>query len=188
MKFTGLRHDKIDLSEAQKAEEAHLKVRFAMHEFGPEQTARRRRKALAEADRRFRLSELQSCRRAPQPSRQQREALKIGRTVYPKPDFDAPPLSRKERNELELLRRLYPEPTRELSEDEREDINSDHPFRHALPEADGNFYSPDTVVIVDAATIERLAKAADGPPIAPASPGNAPATDPIPSGQAQKRP
>jgi hypothetical protein len=80
--------------------------------------ARRRREALQEADRRFRIDRSDG-------------------------DFHAPPLSRKERNELKLLRRLYPaEPSQNLSpfEDDGFETRRDHPFAHELPAPDGNFY------------------------------------------------
>lgn len=58
MQFTRLRDNKTALTEAQKAEEAHLKVRFDLFAASPESIARRRRKALQDAERRFKRDRL----------------------------------------------------------------------------------------------------------------------------------
>lgn len=172
MKFTELRDNDTTLSEGQLAEEAHVKVRFDVLAASPEMVARRRRKALADAEWRF----------------------KIGRATG---DFYAPPLSRQEQHELEFLRRLFPEPEPKLKlseidfdSEENFDMLDGHPFRDELPAGDGNFYPPDSklrppnirYVIFHgleqpADVADVLAKTADGPPVSPVGP--APTTDPI---------
>jgi hypothetical protein len=120
IEFILLRGDKTALTEAQKAEEAHLRARFDMFCASPESIARRRRKALEDADQRFRTSRL------------------FGESY-------APPLSRKERSDLKLLRWLYPEPNRnwsQLDDDDRLRLEMylDHPFVDELRAPNGNFY------------------------------------------------
>ncbi len=117
MEFTSLRDDGIPLTETQKAEEAHVRARFDVFNASPESIARRRRKTLEEAERRFKMSRLTSA-------------------------FYAAPLSRKEQNELKHLRRLYPEPKRNLSQLEGDgfEFYRDHPFADDLQAPDGNFY------------------------------------------------
>jgi hypothetical protein len=119
--FTSLRDNKSALSEAQEAEEAHLKARFDVSCASPESMARHRRKALEDADRRFRMNRLTR-------------------------EFYAPPLSRKDRNDLELLRWLFPKPKRDLPQldDDRLDPYRDHPFADELIASDGNFYPQDS--------------------------------------------
>jgi hypothetical protein len=117
IEFTSLRDNGTTLTEAQQAEEAHLRARYDVFCASPEAIARRRRQALQEAERRFKMSQLTG-------------------------DFYAAPLSRKEENELELLRWLHPEPKRALSQldgDECE-MYRDHPFTDELLAPDGNFY------------------------------------------------
>jgi hypothetical protein len=114
-----LRRNGTALTQVQQAQEAHLWTRYAVFRASPEQIARRRRQALEDADRRFRLS------------RSSREFSA------------APALSRKERNELKLLQRLYPaEPKQTLSplEDDCFETGRGHPFVHEWPAPDGNFY------------------------------------------------
>ncbi len=53
MEFISLRNNKTVLTEALKAEEAHVKVRYDVFAASPESTARRRRQALQNAERRF---------------------------------------------------------------------------------------------------------------------------------------
>jgi hypothetical protein len=116
--FASLRANETALTEAQKAEEAHLRARYDVFCASPEAIARRRREALEDADRRFRKYRFTG-------------------------EFYAPPLSRKDRNELKLLRRLYPAgPKPILSEldDIEFDMYRDHPFADELPASDGNFY------------------------------------------------
>jgi hypothetical protein len=117
MEFTSLRDNETALTEAQKAEEAHLRARFDVFSASPESIARRRREALQDAERQFKKSRLTG-------------------------EFCAAPLSRKDRNELKLLRWLYPEPKRNLSQldDDEFDRYRDHPFADELPAPDGNFY------------------------------------------------
>jgi hypothetical protein len=117
MQFTSLRDNETALTEAQKAEEAHLRARFDVFSASPEAVARRRREALQDAERRFKKSRLTG-------------------------DFYAAPLSRKDRNELKLLRWLYPaEPKLNLSglDDDGLEMRY-HPFADELPAPDGNFY------------------------------------------------
>jgi hypothetical protein len=117
IEFTLLRGNNTALTEAQKAEEAHLRARFDVFCASPESIAHRRRQALENAERRFKRS-----RRTGE---------------------DAPPLSRKDRSDLKFLRRLYPEPNRNWSQfDGDEDLAwyRDHPFWEELQAPDGNFY------------------------------------------------
>jgi len=119
IEFASLREDGTALTEAQKAEEAHLRARLDVFYSSPEAIARRRRAALEEAERRFKKSRLFR-------------------------EFYAAPLSRKERNDLKLLRWLYPEPARNLSQldDDGLEMYRDHPFTDELLAPDGNFYPP----------------------------------------------
>ena len=156
MQFTSLRDSKTTLTEAQQAEEAHLRARFDVFSASPESIARRRRQALEDAERLFKKSRL------------------FG-------DFPAAPLSRKEQNELELLRRLYPKPARNLSEldgDDGLEMDRDHPFEDAFLAADGNFYPRHSKLRPGAVAGDLLAQTGDGPPISPVMPCDAPATDP----------
>jgi hypothetical protein len=116
--FTRLRDNKIALTEVQDAEEAHIKARFDTFAKGPESTARRRRKALQDAEQRFKMSQLTG-------------------------DFCTPPLSRNEQNDLALLRWLYPKKI-ELTDSDCNDLIEYHyhPFRHESPASNGNFYPP----------------------------------------------
>jgi hypothetical protein len=112
--FGSLRYHETGLTEAQKAEEAHLRARLDVFRASPEAVARRRCAALADADRRYRMYRFMG-------------------------GFSAPPLSRKDRNDLKLLRRLYPEEPRNRSE--RDDVEMRyHPFADELPTPDGHFY------------------------------------------------
>jgi hypothetical protein len=117
MEFTSLRDNETALTEAQKAEEAHLRARFDVVSASPESIARRRRKALQDAERQFKKSRLTG-------------------------EFYAAPLSRKDRNELKLLRWLYPEPKRDLSQLDgvAPEVYRDHPFEDELLAPNGNFY------------------------------------------------
>jgi hypothetical protein len=78
MEFALLREDGTALTEAQEAEEAHLRARMDVLSASPEAIARRRRQALEDTERRFIKSRLTG-------------------------DFPAAPLSRKERDDLKLL-------------------------------------------------------------------------------------
>jgi hypothetical protein len=118
MEFTALRDNQTALTAAQTAEEAHLRARFDVFAASPESIARRRRQALQDAERRFKMSQLTG-------------------------DFPAAPLSGNERDELELLRWLYPKPARNLSQldgDDGLEMYRDHPFQDACLAPDGNFY------------------------------------------------
>jgi hypothetical protein len=117
MEFTSLRDNETALTEAQQAEEAHLRARFDVFSASPESVARRRREALQDAERQFKKSRLTG-------------------------EFYAAPLSRKDRNELKLLRWLYPEPKRNLSQLDGDGLEMyrDHPFEDELLAPDGNFY------------------------------------------------
>ena len=156
MEFASLRDNGTALTEAQQAEEAHLRARFDVFSASPESIARRRRAALQDAERRFKMSRL------------------FG-------DFYAAPLSRKERNELKLLRRLYPEPKRNLSQLDGDgfEMYRDHPFADELPAPDGNFYPRHSKLRPAGAADDLSVERGDGPPIAPVIPGDAPATDQI---------
>jgi len=156
MEFASLREDGTALTEAQKAEEAHLRARLDVLSASPESIAHRRRAALQDAERLFKKSRLTG-------------------------DFYAAPLSRKERNDLQLLRRLYPEPKRNLSEldDDGLEMYRDHPFEDELPAPDGNFYPRHSKLRPAGAADDLLVQTGDGPPISPVIPCNAPATNPI---------
>jgi len=157
MEFPSLREDGTALTEAQKAEEAHLRARIDVFSASPESIARHRRAALQDAERRFKMNRLTG-------------------------EFYAAPLSRKDRNTLKLLRWLYPEPKRNLSELDDDGFEMHHhPFADELPAPDGNFYPRHSNLRPAGAADDLLVKTEDGPPISPVIPGNAPATDPIQS-------
>ncbi len=162
--FTRAHDNKIALSEVRDAEEAHLKARYDTFAQGPEQTARRRRQALQDAERQFKNDPLNR------------------------------KFSRKDRNDLVLLRWLYPEPRSDFSKrdqnehddpEEFEMVHGYHPFNRELPASDGNFYPWDSKLRPASASAadDRLVNAADGSPISPVTPGNALATDPKRAGQ-----
>jgi hypothetical protein len=156
MEFTALRDNQTALTEAQTAEEAHLRARFDVFAASPESVARRRRQALEDAERRFKKSRLTG-------------------------DFPAALLSRKERNELELLRWLYPKPKRNLSQldgDDGFEMYRDHPFVGELQAPDGNFYPRHSKLRPAGAADDLLVQTGDGSPISPVIPCTAPATDP----------
>jgi hypothetical protein len=119
IEFASLREDGTALTEAQQAEEAHLRARLDVFNASPEAIARRRRQALEDAERLFIKS-------------------RLFREFYP----PAPRLSRKDENELELLRWLYPKPARNLSQLDGDgcEMYRDHPFADELLAPDGNFY------------------------------------------------
>jgi hypothetical protein len=120
IELNSLRNNKTGLTEAQKAEEAHLRARLDVYHGSPESIARRRRQALEDADRWFKKSRLFGDR--------------------------APPLSRKDRSDLKLLRWLFPEPNRNLFRFDGDEIemNRDYPFAEELLAPDGNFYPGDS--------------------------------------------
>ena len=136
--FTQLRENKIALTEAQDFEEAHLKARFDAFAYNPEQIARRRRKALQDAERLFIKNQF------------------FG-------EFYAAPLSRKDERDLELLRWLYPEPSQmsQLELEEFEVLGS-HPFQSELPAADGNLYPSDSKLRPASAAEDLLVETEDG--------------------------
>jgi hypothetical protein len=159
MEFTAFRDNQTALTAAQTAEEAHLRARFDVFAASPESIARRRRQALQDAERRFKMSQLTG-------------------------DFPAAPLSRKERNDLELLRWLYPKPKRNLSQldgDEGFEMYRDHPFQDACLAPDGNFYPRHSKLRPGAAADGLLVQTGDGSSISPVMPCDAPATDRIQS-------
>jgi hypothetical protein len=157
LQYASLRDDKFPLTETQKVEEAHRRVRFDVFAYSPEQVARRRREALQEAERRFERNR------------------GIGR---------AAPLSRAERNELSLLRWLYPKQSvarSQLDDTFEIEMYRDHPFRDEY--SDGNYYPQLSKVRPVGVTAVSWS---DGSPFSPVCPGNAAATDPIPSVEAEK--
>ncbi len=169
MQFTWLRDSETALTEAQKAEEAHLKVRFDVFAHSPESIARRRREELQEAERRSQKSRL------------------FG-------DLPAARLSRAERNELELLLRLYSKSSRSIFRrdgDELEtlrnrgdefEMSSYHPFKDEWPSSDGNFYPPRSKVR-PVGVVTMTWSGPDRPTNPPFSPWDAPANDPIQSAE-----
>ena len=106
------------LTEAEDAEEAHLRARFGYYAEGPEQTARRYLKELEDADLWYRKS------------RFYRDKL-------------AAPLSRKQHDDLRLLRWLYPpHVSKRLPSAGAEldaELDRSHPFNEE-PAFDGNLY------------------------------------------------
>jgi len=146
------------LTEAQKAEEAHLRVRYDLYRASPQPIARRRREALENVDQQFKRHRASG-------------------------EFPAPALSRREQNDLNLLRRLYPaEPKQNLSPlDDNFDGYRYHPFADDLLARDGNFYPRHSKLRLSGAAGDLLAQTGDGPPITPVSPCSAPATNPIQS-------
>jgi hypothetical protein len=159
IELTLLRGSETGQSEAQRAEEAHLRTRYDLfRDSGPEPIARRRREALEDADRRFRMYR------------------SIG-------GLPAPPLSRQQRAELKLLRRLSPaDPKPRAAQlEDGFDTNRFHPFAYELPAPDGNFYPRHSKLRPAGVAGDLLVQTVDGAPISPLSPCNAPATKPIPS-------
>ena len=157
LQFTALRDAGTALTETQKAAEAHRKVRFDVFAHSPESNARRRRQALQEAERRFERNR------------------GIG---------GATPLSGAERKELALLRWLYPKPSvtpSHLDDTVETEMYRDHPFRDEY--SDGNYYPQLSKVRPVGVTAVSWS---DGSPLSPVCPGNAAATDPIPSVEAEK--
>jgi hypothetical protein len=125
--FARKREAGIALSSEEDAEEAHRNARFDCYAEGPEQTARRRRQHLEDADNLFRKNRF----------------FKVGNTA---------PLSRQDRNDLWLLRWLYPplNSKRQLSAEAEAEALADserwigHPFHDEKPAADSNLYPHDS--------------------------------------------
>ena len=123
--FARKRAADIALSTEEDAEEAHRRARFDCYLEGPELTARRYRRALEDADRRFRKGRF----------------FKVGMTA---------PLSRKERYDLWRLRWLYPEPHHKSDPTAEAEAPADgerwigHPFHDEKPAVDGNHYPHDS--------------------------------------------
>jgi hypothetical protein len=110
-----LQADGSPLTEAQDAEEAHLRVRCEAYRYSPQEIARQRCKELEDAEQRFKCS------------------------VFLR-QFRAPRLSRKDQRDLKLLRWLCPRPQRDLSQLELDELIRSHPFHNETPAWDGNFY------------------------------------------------
>lgn len=129
MEFIRLRDNKTALAETQKAEEAHLKVRFDVFAHSPEQIARRRLEAMRDAELLFKKNRF------------------FG-------DCPAKPLSRKDRNDLALLLRLYSKSRRSIFKRDEPDtlrnlpdeFDHYHPFKDEWPSRDNNFYPPHSKV------------------------------------------
>ncbi|MFZ3359379.1 MAG: hypothetical protein WCA56_17220 [Xanthobacteraceae bacterium] len=170
MQFTSARDNGAALTEVQKAEEAHVKLRRDVFANSPESIARRRRAALQDKERLFKKSQLTG-------------------------DFYAAPLSRKDRNDLRLLRWLYPEPSGEPSPQligkpsqrpsrepsqllDDEELYRGHPFHCESPYSDGNFYPPHSKVRPLGVTTITWTGITGRPPMGPYE---TPATDPIQS-------
>ncbi|MGA8324287.1 MAG: hypothetical protein WB774_26520 [Xanthobacteraceae bacterium] len=125
-----LRANNTALTDAQDAEEAHLRARFEVFAYSPEHIACGRLNALQTAEQVY------------------KERLFWGDYSY------AVSLSPKDERDLEFLRRLYwKAPQRPFSErgqsvyDDREEleaIHGSHPFWYELPAADGNLYPQDS--------------------------------------------
>jgi hypothetical protein len=132
LQFASLRESGGPLSETQKAEEAHRRVRFDVFAHSPEQVFRRRLVVLVDAERRSQKSRVFK-------------------------DSFASPLSPKDQKELERLRWLYSKSSRsifrgggepEMSDNRREEFELSyyHPFKEEWPSANGNFYPPQSKV------------------------------------------
>ena len=158
-----LRDNGTALTETQKAEEAHRRVRFDVFVTSPDWVLRRRLKALEEA-----------------------ELLQHKNRFF---GFPAAPFSHKERDDLEFLRPLYsrPKPGRDKADYEAfVEMFDYHPFRDELPSSDGNFYPPvSNVRRVGVGTITWSGM--NPPPVSSlTSFYNAPPSDPIQSAEAEK--
>lgn len=167
IKFTRLRDNNAALTEAQKAEEAHVKARYDVFAASPEMIARRRCKALEDAEWQFKKSRLTG-------------------------EFYAARLSRKDRNDLKLLRWLYPKlrPDRsdpEFSDPEFEACHPycDHPFQDEFLAPDGNFYPQDSKLRPAGVADDLLVKVAVGPPTSPVGVCDTLASDPMRSVKSQ---
>ncbi|MGB6753248.1 MAG: hypothetical protein WBE71_11945 [Xanthobacteraceae bacterium] len=130
IEFLELRANNTPLTDAQDAEEAHLRARFDVFAYSPENIACGRLNALRTAEQLY------------------KKHLFWGDYSY------AVSLSPKDERDLEFLRRLYSKPPqRPFSErgqsvyDDREEleaIHGSHPFWYELPAADGNLYPQDS--------------------------------------------
>ena len=170
MEFTRLRDNKTALTETQKAEEAHLKVRFDVFVHSPEQILRGRCKALEDAERLFKS---QQC---------------LG-------DCRAKPLSSKEQSDLAVLRRLYPKLRPDLSQLDENELKTFHehrdeletcgyhPFKDEWPSRDNNFYPPHSKV--RPIGVVTLTWSGPAPPLSswPSSCRDAPVNDAIQSAE-----
>ena len=161
--FSRLRYNETVLTEEQNAEEAHVRARFDIFATSPEMIARRRHKALEDAERQFKKSRLTG-------------------------EFNAVRLSRKDRNDLKLLRWLYPKSSLDRSDPEFSDPDfgayypyRDHPFQDELLAPDGNFYPRSSKLRPADAADDLLVKVADGPPTSPVSACDTLASDPMQS-------
>jgi hypothetical protein len=146
------REDGIALCADEDAEEAHRKARFDCYVRGPEQTERRYRKNLEDADLCYRK----------------------GRFFK---DMMTPPLSRKQRRDLALLRWLYPP---RKSQSDVLEIQADdalwirYPFCTEEPAADGNWYPHDSKLRPASADEPEFIEYADVPPFCIYTPGQPP--------------
>jgi hypothetical protein len=163
VEFIQLRGTKTALTEAQKAEEAHVRVRFDVLVACPDWVLRGRCRELLKAERRFEQNRF------------------FG-------DVPAVPLSRKDRNDLEYLRWLYwTTPSQSLSEvddDIFSEIMRDRPFVREWPANDGKFYPPDSKV--RPLGVVTMTWTGDPPPFSLASFCNPPLPNPDPSAKAEK--
>jgi hypothetical protein len=132
LQFASLRESGGPLSETQKAEEAHRRVRFDVFAHIPEQVFRRRLTVLEGAELRSQKSRVFK-------------------------DSFASPLSPKDQRELERLRWHYSKSSRSIFQhdggepamsDSREEyeLSYYHPFKDEWPSVNGNFYPPHSKV------------------------------------------
>jgi hypothetical protein len=159
-----LRGTETGLTEAQKAEEAHLRMRFDVFAESSDWVLRRRCRELLKAERRFEKNRF------------------FG-------DVPAAPLSRTDRDDLEILRRLYWTPTSPslsgVSADMFDEMMRDHPFMCEWPANDGKFYPPDSKVRpFGVVTISW--RGMEPPPFELARIYNPPLPGPDPSAEAEK--
>ena len=128
--FAQLRYGETALTETQKAEEAHRRVRFDVFAHCPEQVGRRRLSVLRDQDRRSQKSRV------------------FG-------DFVASSLSAKDQKEFERLRWFYSKSSRSIfrrgEADKREtreefELSYYHPFKDEWPSWNGNLYPPQSKV------------------------------------------
>ncbi len=136
--FAFMRCEGLTLTDHQKSEEALRMARFDTYSGSPEETARRELRKL----RSVHAASKDSKEKCPQSERKilrltprGRAKLRALQLLYPIPNTD---LSRFYEPGMEIHRqKLHAEKAEAL-----EALNVDHPFSHAQPGLDGNFYAP----------------------------------------------
>lgn len=141
------------LTNAQKAEEALVKIRYDVFAYSPESAARNRRKALENAERLFIRSQLEETFYAPPLSRREQEDLIFLRRFYPKLDF----VSSKD---------LNPALSQEALE-RHHDLYRDHPFDDECRAWNGNYYDRNSGLWPLPPTEDDPVPMTDAPPTSP---------------------